>query len=91
MLDWLFSKQKRQIFDGSNFSNMKTCCFYSSYMIVNGIFGGFGVLTWQNKAFDDVTLGSRKLWFLFKLFYFMMFSRPNYELINTKKDCQINQ
>lgn len=39
---------------------MRISCFSLSCVIVSRMFGGFGSLIGQNKAFHDVTLGSRR-------------------------------
>ena len=52
--------------------------FYLSYMIVNEKPLGFGLLVGRNKQFEDVTLGTVKLWWAF--FTSICIYRPNHQL-----------
>ena len=68
-----FFKQKSQTFASFSFLNVRICCFSSSIMTVNEEALGFGLLVRRKKLFQDVTLGSRKLWAFFTFFLIILF------------------
>lgn len=59
VLKWLVNKSfksffqaKCQTFDGSTLCNMRICWFFLSYIILNGICLGFGLLVGWNEKFQ---------------------------------------
>lgn len=49
-------------FSEKKIRNTRICCFSLSFMIVNEILLGSGLLAGQNNDFQDINLGSEKLW-----------------------------
>lgn len=55
-----FFMQKCQTVAGSDFLNVKICCFSSSSVTVNVESLGFGLLVGQEERFEDVALSENK-------------------------------
>ena len=66
----LIVKRKCQICNGYSFSDVNICWVSQSPMILNWLSLGFGLLIRRNEPFQDVTLGFRKLsWIFFTLLW----------------------
>lgn len=75
----------------SSFSNVNICGDSLFYIIVNWISLSFGLLFWQNKAFEDVTCGSGSFLLLNWVVRFanwLLVALAREEMWKTNKQCR---